>query len=212
LADFWQSGLTHVAGAGSDRVLVFVASNEQQSASTPTLTGVTYGGQPLTPALSAQVSNGCCTALVEIWILDEAGIAAAVDTTIIPMWSSAPDVPLYSHAIFDEVDQITPMGDTTSASVIGDTPNPVPMSSVVTANGDMVIAAAIAGEAGTYTPQNGFTLGLTQSTTVGGTTAQGTGYKSANGSNETVSMLFNPASPPWTNRQVALALVLNGAP
>ncbi|NNC81286.1 MAG: signal peptidase I, partial [Acidimicrobiales bacterium] len=42
LADFWQSGLTHVAGAGSDRVLVFVASNEQQSASTPTLTGVTY--------------------------------------------------------------------------------------------------------------------------------------------------------------------------
>lgn len=95
----------------------------------------------------------------------------------------------------------------------GDTPNPVPLGSVATSKNDMVIGAATAGEAGSYTAQNGFLLGLTQDRNAGGwTTAHGTAYKLADGSNETVSMLFNPASPPWTNRQVAAALVLNVAP
>jgi hypothetical protein len=212
LADSWQAGLTHVAGAGADRMLVFVATNEQQTTSTPRLTGVTYGGQPLVPVLADEVSTGCCTALAEIWILDEAGLAAASGTSLVPTWTSAPDTPLYSHAVFENVDQATPIGDTTNASVIGDTPNPVPMASVTTSNGDVVIGAATAGEQGTYTAQNGFTLGVSQATTAGGTTAHGSAHKAATGANETVSMLFNSVSPPWTNRQVALAVVLNVAP
>ncbi|NNE10879.1 MAG: signal peptidase I [Ilumatobacter sp.] len=210
--DLWQSGLAHTAGSGADRMLVFVATNEQQSLTPPTLTGVTYGGQPLTFAMADGVGNGCCHARSEIWVLDEAGLAAAAGTAIVPTWSSAPHTPLYSHVVFGNVEQAAPFGATTSATVIGDTPNPVPMAPVVTSAGDLVLAAAVAGEAGTYTPQNGFTLGLTQSTTTGGTTASGTAHKVATGADETVSMLFNPAAPPWTNRQVALALVLHAAP
>lgn len=212
LADSWQAGLSHIAGSGSDRLLVFVASNEEQASSGPSISSVSYGGQALTHAVSDEVSNGSKTARVEIWTLDESGISAAVGTTITPTWTSTPDTPLYSHAVFEEVDQATPTGASATGSATGDTPNPVPVPPVATSNHDMVIAAATAGEAGSYAPQNGFLLGLTQDTTTGGTTAHGTGYKVADGSNETASMLFNPASPPWINRQVVIALVLNVTP
>ena len=212
LADSWQTGLTHIAGAGSDRMLVFVATNEQQALTAPTLTGVTYGGEPLTFVMADEVGSGCCNVRAEIWVLKEGGVAIAANSTLVPTWSSAPSTPLYSHVILENVDQLAPFGASTSATVIGDTPNPVPMSPVATSSGDMVIAVAVAGEAGTYTPQNGFTLGVNQSTTTGGTVASGTAQKVANGSAETVSMLFNPAAPPWTNRQVALAFVFQAAP
>ncbi len=211
LADSWQTGLTHVAGSGSNRALVFVATNEEQSASIPTLSSVSYGGRPLTKVVAESVANGCCSARVEVWILDAAGLAAASGSGVSVSWSSAPDTPLYSHAVFRNVDQSMPIGATTSASVTGDTPNPVPLASVATSNKDMVIGAASAGETGSYTAQNSFTLGSTQSTSTGGTTAHGSAYKLANGSNETVSLLFNPSNPPWTNRQVAVAMVLNVA-
>ncbi len=212
LANSWQTGLTHTAGAGTDRMLVFVATNEQQAPTAPTLTGVTYGGQALTPVTSAQVANGCCNARAEVWVLDEAGLAAAASTTLAPAWSSAPNTPLYSHVIFENVDQTLPFGDIVNGTVIGDTPNPVPMSPVATSAGDLVVGVAVAGEAGSYTPQNGFALGVNQSRTSGGTTASGTAHKAATGSSETLSMLFNPASPPWTNRQVNIALVLHATP
>ena len=60
LADSWQSGLTNIAGAGSNRMLVFFASNEEQATSSPMPTGVKYGGQPLTSVLVKEVNSGCC--------------------------------------------------------------------------------------------------------------------------------------------------------
>jgi hypothetical protein len=193
-------------------VLVFIATNEQQTTSSPSLTSVSYGGQMLTLVSSKGIANGCCTGRTEMWILGEAGIAAASGTTITPTWSSTPNTPLYSHAVFKHVDQTSPVGATTTASVAGDTPNPIPVSPLATTNGDFVVAGAVAGEVGAYSAQNGFTLGLTQATSTGGTTAHGSVHKAANGSNETVSMLFNPTSPPYVNRQVVVAAVLNVAP
>ncbi len=208
LAGSWQTGLTHTAGAGANRALVFVASNEEQSIPSPTLTGVTYGGQALTLVIADQVASGGIEVRIEVWMLDEAGLAAASSSTIVPSWTAAPDTPLYSHAVFANIDQTSPIGDTTTGSTIGDI-DLVPLSPVTTANHDMVVGFAAAGEAGTYTAENGFTLGVTQSTTTGGTTAQGTSHKSATGADETVAMRFLPAAPPWINRQVAGAIVLN---
>jgi len=212
LADSWQTGLSHPVASGTNRILVLVASNEQQTTTTPSLTGVTYGGQPLTHVISSEVTSTGITDRIEIWILKEAGIAAAVGTTIAPTWTGPPDTPLYSHAIFNNVNQPTPVGASTFGSAPADVPNPVPTSPLATSMNDMVLGAAVAGEAGTYSPQNGFLLGVTQSTTVGGTTSQGTAYKGAIGSPETVSMLFNSGSPPFINRQVVLGLVLQVAP
>lgn len=212
LVGSWQTGLTHTNGSGSNRLLVFIASNEEQSSSGPSLTAVTYGGQSLTPILSDDVTSSSKNARFEIWVLDEVGLAAAAGTTIVPTWSGTPDAPLYSHVIVENVDQTTPTGAATTGSATGDTPNPVPLGSLATSDHDLVIAVATAGEGGDYTPQNGFLIGTNEDTSTGGTTALGTAYKTATGSPETASMLFNPASPPWINRQVAGAVVINVAP
>lgn len=210
--DSWQIGLTHTAGTGPSRALVLVASNEQQTTSTPTLTGVTFGGRPLTQVTTRQVTSAGITALIEIWVLDEANLAAATSSTIVPTWTAAPDTPLYAHAVFANVNQTTMIGATTFATVTSETPNPVPMAPVATAARDTVIGAATAGESGAYTAQNGFTLGQTQSTTSGGTTSMGAAHKAATGADETVSMPFNSASPPSINRQIVLAMVLKVRP
>ena len=212
LAGGWQTGLTHTAAAGPNRALIFIASNEEQANSTPTITSVTYGGQPLTQVISRQVNNASKTAILDIWILDEAGLTAAVGTAIVPTWTSGPDTALYSHAIFDHVHQVAPTGATAFGISTADTPNPVPVGPIATTPGDMVIGAATAGEVGTYTAQNGFLLGVSQSTAVGGTSGQGSAYKPSVGPSETLSMLFNPASPPWINRQIVIALEVNPTP
>lgn len=211
LAGSWQTGVAHTATAGGNRILVFTASNEESAASTPTLSSVTYGGQALTKVVSEQVTSSSVTALVETWILDEAGIAAASNTTFVPTWTATPNAPLYAHAIFENVDQATPTGGSTTASSPADTPNPVPMSALSTSDNDVVIVAATAGEIGTYAPQNGFTLGINEDNG-SDTTALGTAYKLADGSSITASMLFNSSSPPEIKRQAVAAFVLNLAP
>lgn len=207
LTGSWQAGLTHVPASGSDRMMVFAASNEQASTSGPTLTSVSYGGQALTKVRADSVVSSGKTGSLEVWILDEAGIAAAGGNTISVVWAATPNAPLYSHAILEHVDQVSPVATTTSAFSSADTPNPVPMSSVATGDNDLVVVAATAGETGTYTPQNGFTFGNNQDTPVE-TTALGTAYLLADGSSVTASMLFNPSSPPWINRQVVTAIVV----
>ena len=80
----WGTGLSHTVEAGSDRLLVFVAGYE--SGSSPTLSAVTYGGQALTKI--NDVTTGTTTiAHVEIWILDETGVAAATSSTFVPTWT-----------------------------------------------------------------------------------------------------------------------------
>ncbi|PZC44511.1 MAG: hypothetical protein DK306_001817 [Chloroflexi bacterium] len=87
----WGAGLSHTAGSGTDRLLVFMAGNEENPGPSPTLSGVTYGGQALTFVAGVSVGSGV-DARVEIWVLDEAGIAAASGTTFIPTWSAPPHV------------------------------------------------------------------------------------------------------------------------
>ncbi|MCP3975658.1 MAG: signal peptidase I [bacterium] len=212
LAGSWMTGLSHPASAGSNRLLVFAASNEESGGSTPTLTSVSYGGQALTYVASEQLNSGSKTALIEFWILDEAGIAAATDATLVPVWTGTPDAPLYSHVIVENVDQTTPTGASVTASNAGDTPNPITVGSVGTSNFDMVIAAATAGVTGFYNPQNGFVVGTNEDRTSGNTTALGTAYKPADGSNETAAMLFVSDSPPSVARQVVVAFVINVSP
>ena len=198
----WGTGLSHTVEAGSDRLLVFVAGYE--SGSSPTLSAVTYGGQALTKI--NDVTTGTTTiAHVEIWILDETGVAAATGSTFVPTWTSAPTYPMYSHAFFGGVDQATPTGAQAIASSASSTPNPITTVALATGSGDMVIAGAVAGNTGSYAPQNGFIEGNDQ--TAGGTTTMATSYKAASGSPETPSMLHS-----GPNRQVIAAVVLTDAP
>ncbi|MGH1489825.1 MAG: hypothetical protein ACRBK7_10595 [Acidimicrobiales bacterium] len=201
----WQTGLSHSATAGSSRTLVVVASNEESSSSyTPTLSGLTYGGQPLTKVVSQTVLGSGRMADLEVWILDEAGIAAAANTTLTPTWASTPGSPLYAHAMFGGTSQVSPTASPVIGTSSGHTPNPVPLSAVSPSDGDMVIVAATAGYVGSYVAQGSFTLGSTEETATL-TTALGAAYLSSDGSSVTPSILFNNSV---IYRQVAAAFIL----
>src|SRR3990172_8107240 len=195
----WATGLSHAAPGGSNRALVFIAGNEH-GASAATLSSVTFGGQPLTKVNDVTVGT-TTTARVEIWILNEAGIAAASGSTFVPTWSASPNTPMYSHAFFSGADQATPVGAQATNSTASSTPNPITTSVLANNSGDMIVVGAVSGNNGSYTPQNGFSLGNNQ--TAGVTTTLGTAYNGTSGSAQTPSMQHsNP------NRQVIAAFVL----
>jgi hypothetical protein len=205
LTGSWDTGLTHVAPAGTDRTLVFIAGNEPQTTPNITLDSLTYGGQTMTKINEVSVGTGPI-AYVTMWYLDEGGIAAATGSTFVPTWSGTPATVLYSHAFFEGVDQPTTIGAQDTNSSNAETPNPLTISPALSTNiGDMVVVGAESGEDFGYTPQNGFTEGNDQSSTAGGGSASlGTAYKPATGASETPSML---AGLPF-NRQVIAAVVL----
>ena len=199
----WGTGTSHSASAGSNRALVFVAGREHFG-SQPTLTSVTYGGQALTQVIS-QDSGTSPYDSVEIWILNEAGIAAASGSAFVPTWRSAPDQVRYAHAFYEDVNQAALTAAQPSNSTDSATPNPITTSALANTNGDMVIVGVTAGNPGAYTAQNGFSLGV--STSFGSTATLGTAEKSATGSAETPSMQHD-----GPNRQAIAAFVLQAAP
>ena len=68
----WQTGLfNHVAPAGTNRTLVFIAGWEDGGY--PDLNYVRYGGRDLTLVRKGEVPGSGTKAGVEIWILDDAG-------------------------------------------------------------------------------------------------------------------------------------------
>ncbi len=196
----WGTGLSHTEETGGDRLLVFVASHEHGSAPAPVLTAVTYGGQVMTNVNGASTGTGVTTR-VEIWILNEAAIAAATSSTFVPSWDTSPDVPKYSHAFFDDVNQLSPSGAQATNSTDTGTPNPLTTAALSTNSGaDMVVVGIAGGNDGTFTASNGFTLGNNQS---GGTASLGTAYKAAAASTETPSLTHSNA-----NRRAIAAVVL----
>jgi hypothetical protein len=189
LLGWWRTGLIHPAESGNNRVLVFVAAAEKWG-STRTLTSVTYGGQSLayvdsvTAELEASTSNN---GFLEVWILDEAGIAAATDDTFVPTWDGSLDHEIYSSAFFSGVDQTTPTGAKDTNSGASPAPNPITTAGLSTSSGDMVVKAAMAGfGCDKYTPQNGFSEGNDHN--ANDKITLGTAYKEATGATETPSM------------------------
>ena len=216
-ANAWTTGLTHTAGSGSDRLLVFIAGmeNGMVGGSPPAgdrdLTAVTYGGQSLTPAAEVVVCSGSPNsfcARTELWYLDEAGIQAATGSTFSPTWSGDPPFELEEHytaVTLENVDQSSPIGNSSTNGTT--TANPIQTSSaLVVGVGDLVVVSAAAGTAGSYTPGSGYTEGTDQSAL---SSTMASAYKViAAGGTEQPSMQYDLT----INRQVILAAVINAAP
>jgi hypothetical protein len=189
LLGWWRTGLTHPAEAGSDRVLIFVAAAEKWG-TTPVLNSLTYGGQSLSrvDSVSAEIESGTSNDVtLEVWILKEAGIAAASGDTFSPTWNASLDKEIYSSAFFSGVDQTTPTGAKDTNSGASPAPNPITTTGLSTTNGDMVItAAASCWGADKYTPGNGFIEGNDHNDH--DKLLLGTAYKVATGATETPSM------------------------
>jgi hypothetical protein len=157
----WSTGLSHTAGAGQDRLLVFTVGYENNS--DPGISSVQYGGQSLTRLNGAVVSQFPVTRL-ELWYLKEAQIAAAANTTFVVTFvgGASPTTQMYAAATYQNVDQTTPFPANNTNTTATPTPNPLPVSVAVTADG-MAVAAAFTGELGTWTWNNGWTEGTDQS-------------------------------------------------
>lgn len=78
----WVAGLSHTVEAGQNRVLI-VTVDVEHNGTPPTLNGIDYGGQAMTPIIRGTVDTGF-TAYAASWYLNEAGIAAATDANIVP--------------------------------------------------------------------------------------------------------------------------------
>jgi rhamnogalacturonyl hydrolase YesR len=193
----WVTGTSHTKESGYNRALIFIAHGEMDG--TMNLTGVTYGGQAMTKVVERDY-RATIDAYVVAYILDADGIAAATNSTFVPTWSATPAEIKYASVFLANVNQSTLTGASATA---GGTSATISTSALATSDGDMVIDAATCGNTGTYTMNNGFTLGVNQSSD---SSTGGTGYKSATGANETPSVTHNSV-----NRQALIGFVVKAS-
>lgn len=194
----WVTGTSHTKEAGSNRILVVIGHAEGSSGGNPILSAVTYGGQTMTKIVDkTQTWEGLTCAYVAVFILNEAGVAAASGSTISATWSGTSTNSLTS-GFLGNVDQSNLIGDILTNGVKD--ANKIATSALSTSNGDMVIAGVTCTEGGTYSPNNGFTEGVESSIT----NADGcVDYKSATGAAETASVTHSTS----TNRQSIIGFI-----
>jgi hypothetical protein len=194
----WTTGLTHTAGAGNDRILVFVVGHEDNQ--DVLVNAVTYGGRSLTRVDGALAGTNS-RVRIEIWYLNEAGIAAATNGTFAVTYNGAPPgTQLFAAATYRNVDQTTPITASSINSTNASTPDPLPTPVVVTSDG-IAIAAAINGNAGSFSWGNGWTEGTDQS--VGTSTGSSADHPETAGGSDTAS-----ATSTNQNRQAIVVVSL----
>jgi hypothetical protein len=197
----WTTGLAHTAGSGANRLLVFAVGYEH-TGSDPGVSSVSYGGQSLT-RIDGAVAGTTTYARVELWYLNDAGIAAASSNAFSVVWGGAtPSQPMYAAATYKYVNQSSPIGGSSTNSTNSSSPNPI-TAGVAVADETMAVGAAISGNNGSYTWNNGWSEGSDQ--TSGSTVTMSTADHAETGfGTDTAS-----ATHSGPNRQAIVATVLN---
>jgi O-glycosyl hydrolase len=200
----WISHTTnpaHAKESGYNRALIFFAFAEKTS--TYTLNSVTYGGRTMTKILDA--AGGTTThAYVAAYILNDANIEAATNTTFVPSWSTTPSEVSYESVFLSNVNQTTPIGASDGNAQSTTTPLTISTDPLATTDGDMVFVGATSGNTINYTVNSGFTEALENDMASSTGTA---GYKSATGATETPSV----TSSGNVNRQAIIGFVIEAA-
>lgn len=207
----WSAGVidnathSYTVGAGTDRVLIVVVTNED--ANLAEVTGVTYGGQTVTEI--DQVTQGVGYSNIN-WVgyCDEACIAAAGNTNIVASWGAdGMTNSIIFAATYQGVNQTTPVNDFASVASGNDTVS-VQVNNV---EGGMVIySAEFNGNGDTsINPPGGFTsrgvldtggtgfragIGDRNTTTAGTVTVNPTNGGAASNRSTLVAIALNPAS------------------
>lgn len=170
ILDGWTNGLTKTVSAGTNRCLVVVIGLENGTV-TPDVTALTYGGQAMTQMYES-TANGAFVDKLEVWILLNAGIAAASNTTLVPTYAAVvntENVEFFTSISFQNVDQILPISDAEVSSINGAT-NPHQLGGAFnTLAGSIALTAVVCGNnttpnvaiggTNTYTVNSGFTEG-----------------------------------------------------
>ena len=184
------AGTTHAAEAGSDRVLVLVGTAVGYGDSGSVITSATYGSQALSFVEARESDGSGYDVMTEVWILDEAGIAAASGSTFSVNWSGTPYAERYMSCFYTNVDQTTSIGAKAENFANAATPNPITTTALANSSGDMVLAVASGHLLGSYVAQNGFTeqLDVQYNGGCGDCFTHTVADKAATGANETPSM------------------------
>ena len=163
LLDNWSSGLSKSISAGINRCLVVMVALETGT-DLREVTSMTYGGQAMTEVANVAAVSGFY-ARMQTWILNEAGIAAASSTTILPVFTGtihAEYCENFSSATFIHVDQYTAVSSTVQSSLTSPPSNSYQIGSPLsTLTGSMSIAAVITGNRPTPAPASGGAGGFT---------------------------------------------------
>lgn len=157
----WTTGLTKTISAGTQRCL-FVVFAMENGDDTRDITAMTYGGQAMTQVAQNNIGagNGAFCGRLEVWRLNEAGIAAAAGTTISPTFTNATGYAAleycdqFASAVYQYVDQTTPVGATITSGVNGST-TPLQLGSPLTVTeGGMAVNVGFVGNNGNFTAIN----------------------------------------------------------
>ena len=200
----WSTGLSHSVQGGSERLLLFTAGMED--ANDRTITSASYGGQPLQLITTAGAVSSGYRARAYMYYLNEAGIAAAVNSTFSVTWSGGYDDVHYAARLYQNVDQTNPIRDSDSGSAGASSPNPITAGPTTVQDGDMAVAAAQCGNPETYSWNNGFIKGTDNA---GSTSQHSTADRLITGGVSTVTASATNNNP---NRQVILGASLQLSP
>jgi hypothetical protein len=164
ILDAWTTGSTHTVSAGSDRLLVFILGAENDTSPVASISSVTWGSQNLTK-IDHAVETGVTSYenRLEMWYLNEAGIAAASGSSFAVVWSgTTPIDQLIAAVTLKNVDQTTPVSSFNNGNIAS--ANAVQIASALTVNSDdMAIYGTGSGEQGrTHTPSAGYIEGNEQ--------------------------------------------------
>ena len=179
---FWTTGNTHAKESGYNRALVFVAHTKGTNSSTPSLTAVSYGGRSMTKIIDRSTGSSSTRVYVAAFILNDANITAAANTTFTPTWTNQPPNITYSSVFLKNVNQTTLFGANASGT---STTATVTTAALSNSAGDMVIEATADSVLGTYT----LTSDWIKDMDIGSSNPDGMGgHKPAMGASETPSI------------------------
>ena len=140
---------TFAVSAGTNRGLVVVVNNEENTLDT--CDSVDFGGQAMLLAVRQDVADNF-DGEVSIWYLNDAGITAAVSTTITPTFSGTPDgytITAMSYENFSQRRGLAAAFRTAGDSDSGDGTQPaISTIDLVESPGDLIVATSFNGSGG----------------------------------------------------------------
>ncbi|MEO8590409.1 MAG: T9SS type A sorting domain-containing protein [Flavobacteriales bacterium] len=175
LLDAWSTGTSKTISGGTNRCLI-VAYAQENGLGIRDVTAMSYGGRAMTfVGQQSCGTTGSFMGRIEVWMLLESDIAAAVGSAIVPTYAGYTGLEyceLFSAATFQHVDQGTPITSVQGTGAVSppSTTNPHQLGAAITTlagsmavnvvtEGNNTSPAVANGASGTYTINSGYTEG-----------------------------------------------------
>jgi len=156
-------GASYTPESGSNRVVLVMVTAESNAGGTIDFGQVTLGGQTLTAIENANGVNvgtgGGYHNSIWLGYLDESGIGSMSGSSLVVNWDTSPNNPLGNpkaqFATYENVDQTTPIADSSSNS--DTSASQIQAGSVSVGTGDRLVYVTVSGNPADHSPPAGYT-------------------------------------------------------